>query len=107
MMSENKVVYFKELPSFIEGIAHHLGYQIHIMQIKEMYSLSYEVYSKEEEKIKDYIDTYFYLLNNVSNRGSQRIITKSIFLLTGKRIKKEKVENILTHSISIVIKYLS
>lgn len=100
-MSENKVVYFKELPSFIEGIAHHLGYQIHIMQIKEMYSLSYEVYSKEEEKIKDYIDTYFYLLNNVSNRGSQRIITKSIFLLTGKRIKKEKVENILSSFFSI------
>ena len=65
-MNNQKKVYFKEIPSFITTISNHLGYQIQILQVKDMFSLNYEVYSQEEEKIKDYLDTYFFLLNNSS-----------------------------------------
>lgn len=94
-------IYFKDIPSFISKIVDHLGYQIHIMQIKEMYSGTLEVYSQEEEKIKDYIDTYFYLLNNTSNCISERIINKSFYILTNKKVNKEKVLNILKEYHSI------
>ena len=100
-MNNQKKVYFKEIPSFITTISNHLGYQIQILQVKDMFSLNYEVYSQEEEKIKDYLDTYFFLLNNSCNAINERIINKSLFLLTNKRINKEKVEKILTNFYSI------
>lgn len=100
-MSKQKEVYFKEIPAFITKIVNHLGYQIQIFQVKDIYSLNYEVFSKEEEKIKDYIDTYIFLLNNVSNVISERILIKSLFLLTNKRINKRKIEFILSDFISI------
>ena len=55
-MNNQKKVYFKEIPSFITTISNHLGYQIQIMQVKDMFSLNYDIYSKEEEKIKDLIN---------------------------------------------------
>ena len=100
-MNNQKKVYFKEIPSFITTISNHLGYQIQILQVKDMFSLNYEVYSKEEEKVKDYLDTYFFLLNNSCNAINERIINKSLFLLTNKRVNKEKVEKILTNFYSI------
>lgn len=100
-MNNQKKVYFKEIPSFITTISNHLGYQIQILQVKDMFSLNYEVYSQEEEKIKDYLDTYFFLLNNSCNAVNERIIKKSLFLLTNKRVNKEKVEKILTNFYSI------
>ena len=33
----NREIYFKDIPSFISKIVNHLGYQVHIMHIKEMY----------------------------------------------------------------------
>ncbi|MDD7735230.1 MAG: hypothetical protein PT941_00400, partial [Bacillales bacterium] len=100
-MNNQKKVYFKEIPSFITTISNHLGYQIQILQVKDMFSLNYDIYSKEEEKIKDYLDTYFFLLNNSCNAVNERIIKKSLFLLTNKRVNKEKVEKILTNFYSI------
>ena len=100
-MNNQKKVYFKEIPSFITTISNHLGYQIQILQVKDMFSLNYEVYSQEEEKIKDYLDTYFFLLNNSCNAINERIINKSLFLLTNKRVNKEKIEKILTNFYSI------
>lgn len=100
-MNNQKKVYFKEIPSFITTISNHLGYQIQILQVKDMFSLNYEVYSKEEEKVKDYLDTYFFLLNNSCNAINKRIINKSLFLLTNKRVNQEKVETILTNFYSI------
>ena len=100
-MNNQKKVYFKEIPSFITTISNHLGYQIQILQVKDMFSLNYEVYSKEEEKVKDYLDTYFFLLNNSCNAINERIINKSLFLLTNKRVNKEKIEKILTNFYSI------
>ena len=100
-MNNQKKVYFKEIPSFITTISNHLGYQIQILQVKDMFSLNYEVYSQEEEKVKDYLDTYFFLLNNSCNAVNERIIKKSLFLLTNKRVNKEKVEKILTNFYSI------
>ena len=100
-MNNQKKVYFKEIPSFITTISNNLGYQIQILQVKDMFSLNYEVYSQEEEKIKDYLDTYFFLLNNSCNAINERIINKSLFLLTNKRVNKEKIEKILTNFYSI------
>ena len=100
-MNNQKKVYFKEIPSFITTISNHLGYQIQILQVKDMFSLNYDIYSKEEEKIKDYLDTYFFLLNNSCNAINERIINKSLFLLTNKRVNQEKVETILTNFYSI------
>ena len=100
-MNNQKKVYFKEIPSFITTISNHLGYQIQILQVKDMFSLNYEVYSKEEEKVKDYLDTYFFLLNNSCNAINERIINKSLFLLTNKRVNQEKVKTILTKFYSI------
>ena len=100
-MNNQKKVYFKEIPSFITTISNHLGYQIQILQVKDMFSLNYEVYSQEEEKVKDYLDTYFFLLNNSCNAINERIINKSLFLLTNKRVNKEKIEKILTNFYSI------
>ena len=100
-MNNQKKVYFKEIPSFITTISNHLGYQIQILQVKDMFSLNYDIYSKEEEKIKDYLDTYFFLLNNSCNAINERIISKSLFLLTNKRVNQEKVETILTKFYSI------
>ena len=94
-------IYYKEIPSFISKLIEHLGFSIHIMQVKEMHSLNYEVYSQEEEKVKDYLDTYSYLLSNCSNYLNERIISKSIFLLTGKKINKKKINEILSEFYSI------
>lgn len=94
-------IYYKEIPSFVSKLIEHLGYSIHIMQVKEMHSLNYEVYSQEEEKVKDYLDTYSYLLSNCSNYLNERIISKSIFLLTGKKINKKKINEILSEFYSI------
>lgn len=94
-------IYYKEIPSFISKLIEHLGYSIHIMQVKEMHSLNYEVYSQEEEKVKDYLDTYSYLLSNCSNYLNERIISKSIFLLTGKKINRKKINEILSEFYSI------
>lgn len=94
-------IYYKEIPSFISKLIEHLGYSIHIMQVKEMHSLNYEVYSQEEEKVKDYLDTYSYLLSNCSNYLNERIISKSIFLLTGKKVNRKKVNELLSEFYSI------
>ena len=94
-------IYYKEIPSFVSKLIEHLGYSIHIMQVKEMHSLNYEVYSQEEEKVKDYLDTYSYLLSNCSNYLNERVISKSIFLLTGKKINKKKINELLSEFYSI------
>lgn len=96
-----KKVYYKEIPAFITKIINHIGYQLQIFQVKDMFNLNYEVFSKEEEKVKDYLDTYIYLLNNSSNIISLKIISKSIYLLNNQRIKKERIEKIISNFISI------
>ena len=94
-------IYYKEIPSFISKLIEQLGFSIHIMQVKEMHSLNYEVYSQEEEKVKDYLDTYSYLLSNCSNYLNERVISKSIFLLTGKKVNRKKVNELLSEFYSI------
>lgn len=102
MNSYKKKVYFKEVPAFISKIVDHLKIHVNIMQIKDMYSLNYpSIYSYEEERVRGYIDCYLYLLNNVNNFINYKILSKSYFLLTMKRINQKKFINILSEFLFI------
>lgn len=100
-MNKSKKVYFKDAPSFVAKVINHKKNSTDILMLKEMYSLRKEYFSREEEEAKVIMDTYMYLLINVTNSLSELIVDKSIYLLTNKKINKEKVKQIINEFILI------
>ena len=94
-------IYFKEIPSFITKISNHIGYQVQIFQVKDMYNGDYECFSSEEDKVKSYLDCYIFLLNNVPNVICKSIVEKVIFIMSQKRVNKSKLEEVISEFISI------
>ncbi len=100
-MNKSKKVYFKDVPSFVAKVINHKKNSTNILMLKEMYSLRKEYFSREEEEAKAIMDTYMYLLINVTNSLSELIVDKSIYLLTNKKVNKEKVKQIINEFILI------
>lgn len=94
-------IYFKEIPSFITKISNHIGYQVQIFQVKDMYNGDYECFSSEEDRVKSYLDCYIFLLNNVPNVICKSIVEKAIFIMSQKRVNKSKLEEVISEFISI------
>ena len=94
-------IYFKEIPSFITKISNHIGYQVQIFQVKDMYNGDYECFSSEEDKVKSYLDCYIFLLNNVPNVICKSIVEKAIFIMSQKRVNKSRLEEVISEFISI------
>ena len=94
-------VYFKEIPAFITKISNHIGYQVQIFQVKDMYNGDYECFSSEEDKVKSYLDCYIFLLNNVPNVICKSIVEKVIFIMSQKRVNKSRLEEVISEFISI------
>ena len=94
-------IYFKEIPSFITKISNHIGYQVQIFQVKDMYNGDYECFSSEEDRVKSYLDCYIFLLNNVPNVICKSIVEKVIFIMSQKRVNKSRLEEVISEFISI------
>ena len=94
-------IYFKEIPAFITKISNHIGYQVQIFQVKDMYNGDYECFSSEEDRVKSYLDCYIFLLNNVPNVICKSIVEKAIFIMSQKRVNKSKLEEVISEFISI------
>ena len=94
-------IYFKEIPAFITKISNHIGYQVQIFQVKDMYNGDYECFSSEEDKVKSYLDCYIFLLNNVPNVICKSIVEKVIFIMSQKRVNKSRLEEVISEFISI------
>ena len=94
-------IYFKEIPSFITKISNHIGYQVQIFQVKDMYNGDYECFSSEEDRVKSYLDCYIFLLNNVPNVICKSIVEKAIFIMSQKRVNKSRLEEVISEFISI------
>ena len=94
-------IYFKEIPAFITKISNHIGYQVQIFQVKDMYNGDYECFSSEEDRVKSYLDCYIFLLNNVPNVICKSIVEKAIFIMSQKRVNKSRLEEVISEFISI------
>ncbi len=56
-----------------------------------------QIESNEEKQIKNFSDSYLYLLNNTNQNLSYDLLENSYYLLSHKKLKKKHCEEILKH----------
>lgn len=95
------VIYYKDIPSFVCKIINHIGFQYDIIYVKKLYKNQIDIENNYQQKIKNYLDCYIYLLNNTSITIRKELIEKSIFILNNQKVKLENVDKNIKEFLSI------
>lgn len=81
---------------FIEFTSKLIGIQLPHERFKRIAMDDYKAESKQEVKVKRLANAYLYLLNNIQQSFTKELLEHTYFLLTNKRLNKNKIQNILT-----------
>lgn len=86
---ENKeLIVRKKISSFFEKIIHFCQYDYNRDRLKKIMYAETPCETKFEEKIKNYLDGFLYLLSNRQNPVTKVLLQKFFYLLLGKEIEE-------------------